>query len=372
MIYLDYSSNHPVRKEVLDSIYQIESEYIGNINSTHPLGLLARKKYDEIYSHIMSLLSLNEDEYEIIFTSSATESNNLAIKGIYSSYYGTARKFVSSPFEHSSINATLSSLKDKGAEINITKVDERGKFNPSDYRECVSNTLLSCFLLSESETGVINDVHELQKITTQEKSHLLVDATQAIGKIPFTIDGLDMVTFSPHKFGGIIGTGVLIKKKDIILYPLIHGGKSISIYRASTPPLSLINSIDVALTCAFKDMEKNLVYVKSLYQLLFDAFKSDNRIFINSSGDNPYIFNFSIKNNKSNEILEYLNSRNICVSFKSACSLTNTPSKTINAIFHDKNRASSSIRVSLSYLTTLEEIKTFINVIGEFLDEKRK
>ena len=113
MIYLDYSANFPVNKEVLDYMCEVELKYYGNYNSSHKLGLLSKQKYQEMDNHIKSILNL-DDNHEVIYTSSATESNNLAILGVAESYSGFGKKILVSELEHSSVNATLGYLKDKG------------------------------------------------------------------------------------------------------------------------------------------------------------------------------------------------------------------------------------------------------------------
>ncbi len=117
MIYLDYASNHPVRKEVLDEFVKIESTYEGNCNSIHGLGRESLAFFHEIDDRMYHLLNLDKEEYEVIYTSSASESNNMVIKGLFESYTGYSTNVLSSPFEHSSVNAALAYLKDKGADV---------------------------------------------------------------------------------------------------------------------------------------------------------------------------------------------------------------------------------------------------------------
>ena len=190
----------------------------------------------------------------------------------------------------------------------------------------------------------------------------MVDSTQGITKIDFDLNGLDLVTFTPHKFGGLTGTGVLVKKKTTILTPLIHGGLSQSVYRSGSTPLGLIASIYKSLELALKNKEENYNKTKAINEYLLNGLSKIKNIRINSF-DNPYIVNISIKGIKSKDIVEYLAMRNICVSQKSACSIKNTPSKSIMVLYSDKTRALESFRISLCELTTKEDIDALIEAI---------
>ncbi len=369
MIYLDYSSNHPVEDEVLKTFLAVEKKYYGNCNSLHKAGEESLQFYHELNSSVLHLLGLKEEEYEVIYTSSATESNNTVIKGVYESYNGFGRKMLSSEFEHNSVNATLSYLKNKGADIQLVRTEKDGKLSLDDLKSKLTmDTLLVSTALVESEVGTIQDYHGIQDaLKDYPNTFYLCDATQAIGKIKLDLNGIDFITFSPHKFGGIIGTGVLVKKKNIVLTPLLHGGKSVSIYRSSTFPLGLMASVEKSLSLAMENLDERHKKVQELSSYLREEISKLKDVAINSPVGNPYILNFSILNRKGSDIVSYLSENDICISQKSACSLNNTPSKAVMAIYHDKRRALSSARVSLSYLTTKEEVDTLIERLKEFV-----
>ncbi len=367
MIFLDYASNHPVRTEVLDAFYEAERKYYGNANSLHPLGKESFLHIQEIILEMKKLLLLDEN-HEIEFTSSATESNNMVIKGLYESHSGYSDHFLSSEFEHSSVNSTLAYLKDKGALVEMVKTTSKGKMDILDLKKkCETKPLLTCLTMVESEVGTIQDYEEVADVIHHnEDSYLLLDATQAVGKIPIDFNVSDFTSFAPHKFGGIIGTGILIRRKGVPLTPLIHGGKSISIYRSSTPSVGLIESSHMALKLALQEMDVNRRIVTSRMELLVSLLSNNPHVVINSFLENPYIINISYKDEKAMNVVSYLSEHGICVSQKSACSITNTPSKIINAIYHDKKRASSSFRISLSEMTSEDEIYEFAKVLGEY------
>lgn len=366
MIYLDYSANFPTSEKVLKHLVEIETEYHGNCVSLHPEGKRSMAKYQEANQKLLSLLNLDENEYECVYTSSASESNNLAIKGLFESYEGFGKHILVSEFEHSSTNAVLGYLKEgKNAEIGFVKTDSDGKMDLADLEKKIRNdTILVCLSVVESEAGAIQDYRKAIEIVSRHPNcHLLLDATQAVGKIPLDFTGADLVSFTPHKYGGLIGTGILLKKKNVILTPLIHGGNSVSIYRSSTAPLGLICSSVYATELALKDLDSHLEKVRKLQEFLIQKLKEEKQIQINSNLEFPYILNISIQQRKAKDVVFKLSEKGICVSQKSACSITNTPSKTIMSIYHDKERALESFRISISYLTTEDELGKLVEAL---------
>ena len=371
MIYLDYSANAPVRPEVLETLVQTESRFPGNVISLHPAGEASRKEYERLNQKALQLFGVEPEEYEIVYTSSASESNNLAIKGVYESYKGFGRHILASGFEHSSVNAALGYLKESGAEVEIVDTNEKGEIDFSDlHSKLRKDTILLCLNLLESETGTLQPYREIEALLkAYPNCHFLLDATQAIGKIRLDLRGIELLSCAPHKFGGIAGTGFLLKKKTTVLTPLIHGGVSVSPYRSGTAPLGLIASSVKALELAQKELDEHYRTASKLHALLVDRLRSIHGVLFNSPTDFPYILNISLSSKKASATVKALADKGICVSQKSACSIPNTPSKAIMAIYHDKNRALSSFRISLSYQTTKGEIEELANAIKEIAHE---
>ncbi len=364
MIYFDNAANKPASLEALDELIKVEKEYLGNSNSLHLAGSLAHEKYLSLQKRVFELLNLDESGYDLIFTSGATESNNLAIKGIYESYSGYGNTFLSSEFEHSSTNAALAYLKDKGAKALLLPTDSNGQLSLDSLKNNLNDDcLLLTLSLVESEVGTIQNYQEVQKILDGSSCSLLLDATQAIGKIPLELNGIDMISFGGHKFGGLSGTGILLKKKKIILTPLMHGGKSESPYRSGSFPLGLFASFVKALEITLQKEKENYAYVSDLSSYLREKMQKINGIRLNSFEGNPYINNFSLKGVLGGKVVSYLSNNGVCISQKSACSIPQTPSKVINSIYHDKQRALTSFRISLSENNTKEEINTLIELI---------
>lgn len=370
MIYLDYAANYPTKKEVLDYLSFLELNYYGNYNSIHKEGIKTKEKFNEIDNHIKIILGLDES-FELIYTSSATESNNLAIKGIVGSYSGFGKTILVSEHEHSSVNGTLGYLKELGYNIEFIETLDDGEIDFYDLESKLNkDVILVCLVLVDGETGFIHDYKKAYEIISKFKNvHYLVDATQAIGKMKVDFSYCELVSFTPHKFGGLIGTGVLIKKKKTILKPLITGGESSSIYRSGSVPLGLIGSIEKSLEIGYLNLDKNYEYVKSLNEYLLSKIKDNKNIQINSF-NNPYIVNISIKNRLAKDSVSYFSDHDICISQKSACSIKNTPSKIIMSIYKDKKRALSSFRISLSELVKKEELDEFIKVLEDYINGK--
>lgn len=373
MIYLDYSANFPTSREVLDYLVDVETKYHGNCVSLHKEGKRSMELYQKENRELLDLFHLDENEYEAVYTSSASESNNLAIKGLFQSYEGFGKHILVSEFEHSSTNAVLGYLREGyNADVQFIKTGCDGKLDLEDLRRKIrKDTILICLSVVESEAGAIQDYRSVIELVKEYPNcHVLLDATQAVGKIPLDLEGADLVSFTPHKYGGLIGTGILLKKRSVILTPLIHGGNSISIYRSSTAPLGLICSSIKATKLALESQDSHLDKVRNLQSYLLNELKKEDSILINSNLEFPYILNISVKGHKAREIVDKLAEKDVCVSQKSACSITNTPSKTIMSIYHDKERALESFRISISYLTTLDELKEFVEILRGIIHGK--
>ena len=171
--------------------------------------------------------------------------------------------------------------------------------------------------------------YEIAEILKQYPNCFLhVDCTQAVGKVQMNLKDVDLISFAPHKFNGLNGFGTLIKRKDIVLEPLINGGASTTIYRSGTPVIGQICALDRALQITFDNFEERYKYVKSLNEKLRQAFFKYKNVKINTiSDENPYILNISVLGTKATEFKKRLEEYGICVSIKSACTVTITPSR---------------------------------------------
>ncbi|MBQ9071625.1 MAG: cysteine desulfurase [Bacilli bacterium] len=361
MIYLDYSATTKTSDEVLDTFVKCSKEFIGNPNSLHELGVKSKNMIDSASKQIANLLNIKETE--IIYTSGASESNNLAIKGICEKYKNRGKHIITTPLEHSSIYGPIDYLKLNGYSVDYVKLDSNGQVDLENLKKLIrEDTILVSVCAVNSEIGILQPIEEIAKIVKEyPKCFFHSDMTQAIGKISVDISNIDLVSFSAHKFYGIKGVGVLVKKEKIELTPLIHGGKSTTIYRSGTPCLPLIVSISKALRLALENINNKEKYVNELNVYLKNKLKEYEMVKINSNDSCiPHILNISILGVKPETMLHSLESRNVYVSTQSACSDNNAKSKAVYALTNDERRANSSIRISLSHLTTKEELDDFI------------
>ncbi len=362
MTYLDYSATTPVNTDVLDTFNKVSLEFIGNPNSLHKLGVASKNLIEGATKQIAELLNVKESE--IIYTSGASESNNLAIKGIALQYQNRGKKIITTELEHSSIYGPLGYLQKLGFEVIFTPLDNYGRVDLKALENLIDDEVVLVSISAvNSELGLRQPIEEIGKLLKKyPKCFFHTDATQCIGKYPISknfFENVDLASFSAHKFYGIKGIGCLIKKDGINLEPLIHGGKSTTIYRSGTPTTSLIASMSKALRLIFKN--NNYDYVGSLNKKIVEHMAKYLDVTINSNEYClPHILNLSILGVKPETMLHALEEYDIYISTQSACSSNNAKSKAVFALTHDEKRASSSIRISLSYLTTDEDIDKFL------------
>ena len=365
MIYLDYSATTPVNKEVLDTFNKVSLDFIGNPNSLHKLGAKSKKLIDEATSQIANILNIKENE--IIYTSGSSESNNLAIKGICDKYQKQGKHIITTELEHSSIYGPLGYLQKKGFEVSFVKLNEFGLVDLNDLVYLLrEDTILVTIASVNSETGVLQDIEKIGKIIKEKSKAIFhVDMTQSVGKIDISLKNIDLASLSSHKFYGLKGIGVLVKKENIRLEPTIHGGKSTTIYRSGTPAPNLIASLAKALRLAYIDLDKKYNYIKELNNYLKENIKKYERVRINEGNNSiPHILNFSVLDVKPETLQHALEEFEIYISTQSACATGNI-SKSVYALTKDEKRALSSVRISISHLTTKEEIEAFLEAFNK-------
>ena len=361
MIYLDYSATTPVNREVLDTFSGVSLEYVGNANSLHRLGVESKKLMDAATKQVADLLSVAEEE--VIFTSGASEANNLAIMGVIQKYPNRGKHIITTKLEHSSVLEVMNYLETVGYVIDYVKVREDGLIDLEHLKQILTkNTVLVSIHHVNSEVGFCQNVKEIGRILKDYPTTIFhVDGTQAIGKIPVDLENIDLYSFSAHKFFGLKGIGCLIKKKNIELEPIIHGGKSQTNYRSGTPALALIVSCAKALRLALTDLDQKYNQVKRLSTLLKKKVSNIEGVIINSNENCiPHIVNISILGIKPETMLHALEEYEIYISTKTACSKDNSNSLTLTTLGKAESISGHSIRISISYMTTEEEIHSFV------------
>lgn len=366
MVYLDYSATTPVNEEVLNTYVEVTKKYIGNPNSLHKLGIEAKQLIDAATKQVADIFGVSSNE--VIYTSGASEANNLAIKGIC--FKHTGKHIITTELEHSSVSEAIKYMEKLGYQVSYVKLDNKGLVDLADLENLIRNdTVLVSIAAVNSEVGVVQDLEAISKIVKKyPKVFFHSDMTQSIGKMKVNLAYVDLASVSAQKFYGMKGIGCLIKKANIDIEPLIHGGKSTTIFRSGTPATPLIVSFAKALRLAYVDFDKKNQHVLELHDYLINRLNSLDVLINSNEFCLPYIVNISLKGIKPETMLHALEQDDIYISTQTACS-TGNYSLAVFAVTNDMEKASHSIRVSLSYLTTKEEIDIFVNSLEKHISE---
>ena len=366
MIYLDYSATTPVSFEVMDTYTKVTKEFIGNANSIHSLGVKSKELLESATKQIADIFECNQAE--IIYTSGATEANNMALIGAALANHKRGKHIITSKLEHPSIYAICDYLKSIGFEISYVKNDQKGLIDFDDLKKLVrEDTILVSICAVNSETGVRQPLKMIRQIIKKENIATLFhsDMTQAIGKIPVNMHDVDLASMSSHKIFGPKGIGFLYKSSMIKITPLIYGsGKSNSL-KPGTPPLPLIASLSKAIRLASMDLEKRERFVKLLNEKIISELSKYPNILINKTEYSiPHILNISVMDVMPETLIHALEDHEIYLSTNTACS-SGDLSSSIIAIYNDQKRAKHTIRISLSYVTTTDEVNKFLNIFKD-------
>lgn len=368
MIYLDYAANTPVDDDVLETFVKATKKYTANPNSSHYLGKLSKEKIDETSQFLADYFKCKREG--IIYTSGSSESNNLVIKGIAERNRDKGNKIIISAIEHTSIVAPCNYLSSKGYEVSVIPLDKDGLIDLKKLEEELDeNTILVSMNAVDSELGTRQPIEEIGKILKKYPNIIFhTDATQAIGKIDIDYSKTDFITFAPHKFYGLNGFGVLVNRNNIKITPLIHGGKSTTIYRSGTPVTANVIGLKKAFELATRNLNERYKYISKLNQKLRKELSLIDCIHINSPENSiPNTLNISLIDKDTKSILKKLEEKEIYVSTTTACALGDAPSKSVLAITKDKKLASNTIRISISHQTKEEEIEKFLEIFEKLL-----
>jgi len=335
MTYLDYSATTFVDDEVLDV-------FVNNSDVLETEDMIEEEKHK-----IQSLLHTHLD---VLYTSGASESNNWAIKGIASQYKDTGYHIITTRLEHSSVNEALKYLEKKGFIIDYVDLID-GVVDLSSLESLITDkTILVSIASVNSELGVLQPISEIGLLL--EKYPQVVfhsDMTQSMGKVFVSLEHVDLVSFTAHKFFGLKGIGCLLKKSSLHLKPLLYGNREYNI--------ALIKSMSVALERALDHLNDKYSFVSSLNEKIVKELEKYSDIFVNSNCHCiPHILNISVVEFKPETFLHTLEMDDVYISTKSACSSSVSKSDAVYAVTGDDALASTSIRISLSYKTTNDDI----------------
>ena len=321
MIYLDYSATTPVSYEVLDTISKVTKEFIGNANSIHSLGKKSADLLESATKQIADIFGVNSNE--IVYTSGATEANNMALIGVAMAHHKKGKHIIVSKLEHPSIYAICDYLKSIGFIIDYVNNDQEGLIDFEDLKEKVrEDTILVSICAVNSETGVRQPLKMIRQIIKKENIATIFhsDMTQAIGKVPVNFHDVDLASMSAHKIFGPKGIGFLYKSSMVKITPLIYGSGKSNDLKPGTPPLPLIAALSKAVRLACNDLEKRERFVGLLNDKIVNVMEKYPNIKINKTKYSiPHILNISIMNVMPETMIHALEKYEIYVSTNTAC-----------------------------------------------------
>ena len=361
MIYLDYSATTPVSYDVLESYIRATKDFPGNPNSLHSLGVKSKALMNSAIKQIAEIFNVLESE--ITFTSGATEANNFALIGTCLANLKLGNHLIVSKLEHPSIYKICDYLETIGFEISYVDNNEDGLIDFEELkRKMRKDTILVSICAVNSETGVRQPLKMIRQVIRKENSRTYFhsDMTQALGKVPVNLHDVDLASASAHKIFGPKGIGFFYKSSHVPFKPIIYGSGKVNLFNPGTPPLPLIVAFAKAIRLATIDLEKRENFVRRLNDRIVQDLKKYDGVLINQSKICiPHILNISLLEIKAETFLHALEEYEIYVSTNTACS-SGELSTSVMALYGDKKRASSTLRISLSYLTTTDEINKFL------------
>ena len=368
-IYFDCASTVKPYPEVLKVFSDISMHDFANASSNHALGfqcssiLLRARTQVAKYLHVLP--------EEVIFTSGASEGNNLAIKGTAYHNKGWAKRIVTTKAEHPSVLNVFKKLEEEGFDVVYLDYDEEGKLDLEQLKEALKvPTSLVSVMSVNNEVGFIFPVDEIYSIVKKNSRAVVhVDATQSVTKENLNPSSYDLMTFSGHKIGGLKGSGVLVKKKNVVLDEQILGGEQENGMRAGTTPLGLDCSIATALRLSMSTQNQRREQAKKINTYLREELSKIDEIEITSKGNcSPFMLSFALKLHKGSIIAESLSNMGVYVSTKSACSSREEGySYVLRNAGYDEVIASNGIRLSFSGTEDIKDAVDFISALKEVL-----
>jgi cysteine desulfurase len=378
-IYMDNHSTTPVDPRVVEVMMPYFTEKFGNAASrNHSFGFEADKAVDEARQKIARLI--NADPKEIIFTSGATESDNLALKGIVEMYREKGDHIITTVLEHRAVLDTAKRLEKQGVKVTYLPVGPDGRVNPDEVQKAITNkTILISIMMANNEIGTINPVAEIGRIAKEHGVMFHCDATQGVGKIPVDVQtmGIDLMSFSAHKIYGPKGVGALyVRRKNprVRLSPMIDGGGHERGMRSGTLPVPLIIGFGKACELCEQLMPEESKRLIDLREKLKDGILNNmEEVYLNGHPTErlPNNVNISFAYVEGESVLMGL--KEIALSSGSACtSATLEPSYVLRALGVGSDLAHSSIRFGLGRFSTGEEVDYVIKRVVETISRLRE
>jgi len=378
-VHLDNNATTPVDPKVLEAMLPYFTQHFGNAASrSHAYGWEAEEAVDYVRGQVAKLI--NSEPKEIIFTSGATESDNLAIKGVFESYASKGNHIITCVTEHKAVLDTCKHVEKLGAEVTYLPVQSDGLIDLKELETAIKpTTVLIAIMYANNETGVIQPVKEISAIAKRKGVLFFSDATQAVGKIPMNVieDGIDLMAFSAHKIYGPKGVGALyVRRKNprVRIIAQMHGGGHEKGMRSGTLNVPGIVGLGQACEICRLNMNEDAKRIKILRDKLENDLLQLEETQLNGNKENrlPHVLNISFKYVESEGLMLACN-KNIAVSSGSACtSASIEPSHVLKGMGLDNDLAHSTLRFSLGRFTTEEEIDYAIEQVKNTVTQLRE
>ena len=378
-IYLDYASTTPVDPRVVAKMQEclsLEGNYGNPASRSHEFGWKAEESVEEARANVASLV--NCDHREIVWTSGATESDNLAIKGAARFYRKKGNHIITSKLEHKAVLDSCRQLEREGFEVTYLDPDAKGIIKPEELVKNIKDeTILVSLMHVNNEIGVINDIAALGEITRENGIVFHVDAAQSTGKVPIDLTNLkvDLMSFSAHKTYGPKGVGALFvrRKPRVRLEAMIHGGGHERVMRSGTLPTHQIVGMGEAFKLAEEEMSADNARISALREKFWQGLKDIEEVHLNGHEEKRVagFLNVSFNFIEGESLIMAL--KDIAVSSGSACtSASLEPSYVLRALGLKDELAHSSIRFALGRFTTEQEVDYTINLVKDSVTKLRE
>ena len=375
--YLDYNATTPCDEEAIAAMIPYLGTHFGNASSkNHPYGWMAEQAVEEARASLAGLIGAQAKE--IIFTSGATESLNLAIKGVYERYQGQKQHYITCQTEHKAVLDTFAQLEQAGAEVTYLPVNSVGEIDLNELEEQIGeHTKMICLMWANNETGLIHPITEIAQLAEKHQLIFLTDAVQAVGKIPVHTHGIHLMAFSAHKLYGPKGVGALyIRHNHPLPKPMaqIHGGGHEKGFRSGTLNVPAIVGFGKAASLRKQTMESESLRLGILRDILESQLLTLPGVRRNGSLDNrlSHVSNLAFEGVEGEELLQRVNLK-VAVSSGSACSsISPKPSHVLQAMGLPADLGRASIRFSLGKSTRAESIEHAVSWVKSVIEQLRQ
>ncbi|EGF10679.1 MAG: IscS subfamily cysteine desulfurase [Neisseria sp.] len=376
-VYLDYAATTPVDKRVAEKMIPYLTETFGNpASNSHAFGWEAEEAVEKARADIAALI--NADPKEIIFTSGATESDNLAIKGAANFYKTKGKHLITVKTEHKAVLDTMRELERQGFEVTYLGVQENGLIDLEELKAAIrDDTILISVMWVNNEIGVVQDIPAIGEICRERKIIFHVDAAQACGKVPVDVEAakIDLLSMSGHKVYGPKGIGALYvrRKPRVRLEAQMHGGGHERGFRSGTLPTHQIVGMGEAFRIAKEELEQDMAHYRKLRDIFLKGIEGIEEVYINGDLEHRAPNNLNVSFNFVEGESLIMAVKELAVSSGSACtSASLEPSYVLRALGRNDELAHSSLRITFGRMTTEEEVQFAAELIKSKIGKLRE